>query len=358
MLKKILLTGGGTAGHIWPVIAIGEALKSNARLNILYVGSNSGPEKKIAKNFQIPFKGILVGKWRNYFSFLNFWDTLKTFFGIIQSFFILIFFKPNVIFAKGGYVTFPILFWAKIFKTPVVIHESDLIMGKANRWAANFAKKICLGFPVKYYSGLNLPMAKIVYTGTPVRRDFFGKVPVSRERPMILVTGGSQGSTTINQKVMEILPELVKNYDIYHLSGSKDYPKLKEKFTQPNYHLIGFTEDVADLMRNADLIISRAGANTLAEISALGKPSILIPLPSAHLNHQEANAKVFENQNAAVVVSEKNLTGSAFLSIINRLMEEESLRQLLGHHAQEFSRKEATSEIIDILFEMGEKNGE
>jgi len=355
---KIILTGGGTAGHIWPIIAIAEVLKTNKRVKFIYVGSFNGPEKKIAKDFDIPFKRIFVGKWRNYFSLSNFWDMFKTFLGIIQSFFIVIFFKPNVIFAKGGYVTVPILFWAKIFKIPVVTHESDTIMGKANQWAASFAKKICLGFPVKYYDTLKgSPINKLVYTGTPVRKEFFKAMPVSINKPTILITGGSQGAVKINNLISDILPELTKKYHVIHLAGDQNYQELKDKYQDPNYQLIGFSNQMPKLMRDADLIVSRAGANTLAEISALGKASILVPLPTAHLNHQTINARIYQDQNAAVILSEKNLTSSSLLSIINRLMEDSVLRSLLGHHAREFSRSNSTEEIIDLLFEFGRNNG-
>jgi len=351
---KILLTGGGTAGHIWPIIAVAEILEKNARIKFLYVGSYGGPEKNIAKDFGVPFRRVLVGKWRNYFSLSNFWDLIKTFIGIVQALFIVLFFKPNVIFAKGGYVTVPVLFWANLFKISVITHESDIILGKANRWAAKFAKKICLGFPLKYYQGLdNLPIEKFVYTGTPVRKEFLGKTPIEREKPTILFTGGSQGSAKMNLLISEILPELIKKYEILHLAGEKKLENLKES---ENYHPIGFSKEMARLMRNADLIITRAGANTLAEISALGKPAVLIPLPTAYLDHQNANAQIYQEHNAAVVCSEKNLTGSSLLSIIDRLMEDDKLRYLLGHHAKEFSRPDAGQEIIDLLFEYGGNN--
>jgi UDP-N-acetylglucosamine--N-acetylmuramyl-(pentapeptide) pyrophosphoryl-undecaprenol N-acetylglucosamine transferase len=346
---KIILCGGGTAGHIWPIVAIGESLQTNRKVKLLYVGSYFGQERAIAAKFQLPFRGIFVGKWRPYVSFLNFLDLFKTFFGLIQGFFIILFFSPQVVFSKGGYVTFPILYWAKIFKIPVVAHESDVVMGKANKWVFAFAKKICLGFPPKYYK--NLPFSeRFVYTGTPVRREFFDKIPIAREKPTILITGGSQGAQKINQIIGEILPELIKIYDVYHLCGEKNFENLKGKIQSPNYHLIGFSLETPALMRNADLIVSRAGANTLAEIAALGKSSILIPLSTAYADHQTENAQIYSKHNAAVVISEKNLTGSSLLSIINRLMDDEHFRKLLGHHAQEFAKKDATGEIIDIIF--------
>lgn len=352
---RIILTGGGTAGHVWPIVAIAQNLQRNQRVKFLYVGSRQGPEKKIAQHFHIPFDALIVGKWRTYFSISNFWDLFKTLIGLIQSYFILITFRPNVIFAKGGYVTFPILFWLKFFKIPLAIHESDVIMGKANQWAAQRAQKVCVGFPVKYYP--DIPLEKLVFTGIPIRREFFEIESTKQNRLSILITGGSQGSRKINETILAILPELLEKFDVYHLSGEIDYQKFSQSDLSQNahYHLESFSENMPKIMAKADLIIARAGATTFAEIGALGKPAILIPYPAATADHQTANAKVYQEASAAVVISEKNLTSSSLLSIINRLIEDNELRQILGHHARQFAQKEATQEIIDILFEVAKK---
>lgn len=349
---KIILTGGGTAGHIWPIIALAQNLEKNARVKFLYIGSRQGPEKEIAQHFQIPFKGLIVGKWRPYFSLANFWDLFKTFLGLIQAYLIMISFRPDVVFAKGGYVTFPILYWARKKKIPVVIHESDVIMGRANAWAAKFAQKICVGFPVKYYPDIDFE--KLIFTGIPVRHEFFDIKSTSNQRPVLVLTGGSQGSHHLNETFTQILPELLVKYEVYHLAGERDVETLKKQnfATHSHYHLESFTEQMPEMMAQADLIISRAGATTFTEIAALGKPSILIPYPEATANHQTANAQVYEEASAAVVVSQKSLTPSSLLSIINRLMEDEKLRQLLGHHAGQFAQKDSAQQIVDILFEV------
>jgi UDP-N-acetylglucosamine--N-acetylmuramyl-(pentapeptide) pyrophosphoryl-undecaprenol N-acetylglucosamine transferase len=348
MKKKIILTGGGTAGHITPILAICEVLKRNHQVEFLYVGGRNNLEKDLAEKNNLPFKGIVTGKCRNYFSFSNFIDFFKVIIGIIQSFFLILSYKPNIIFAKGGYVAFPLVFTAKIFKIPLVIHESDTIMGKSNRYAISYARKICLGFPVKYYR--DLPIEKTIYTGTPVVKAFFTDYKEKNSRPTILITGGSQGSEKLNNIITEILPELSENYEIYHLTGEKNIEEQRKKFVNEKYHSLGFTDQMAELMKKADLIISRAGANTLAEISAQGKAVILVPLPSSHLNHQEINANIYEEANAAVNLSESHLTSSSLGSIINRLMEDDKLRGLLGESAKQFSRNDSVQEIIDILF--------
>lgn len=355
-MKRIIITGGGTAGHAYPVIMVGKILHKNHRLKLIYVGLRSGIERKLAKDAQLPFYGILTGKKRAYFSLLNFLDLFKILIGLLQAFVLFIAFRPNLIFAKGGYVTYPIVFWAKIFNTTLVIHESDIVMGRSNIGAAKAAKKICLGFPISYffkYNNLKIPIQKLIYTGIPLREEFFKNDNNQEDQKTILFTGGSQGSSKINQILQEGLSELTKKYKIIHIAGKVDFDSLKVKNENtPNYTIYEYNDDIALLMKKSDLIISRAGANTLAEISALSKPSILIPLPSASKDHQTINAKVYNEKNAALMISEKSLTSSSLISIINRLMEDEKLRKLIGHHAHEFVAPDAAKEIINILFEV------
>jgi UDP-N-acetylglucosamine--N-acetylmuramyl-(pentapeptide) pyrophosphoryl-undecaprenol N-acetylglucosamine transferase len=354
-MKRIIITGGGTAGHAYPVIIVGKKLAKNHRVKLIYVGTR-GIERKLAREAQLPFFAIYTGKHRDYFSFLNFLDIFKIIFGIIQAFFLFIFFRPNLVFAKGGYVTYPILFWARAFKTPYVIHESDAVMGRANLSASKKAKKICLGFPINFYYQYNktkIPMEKLVYTGIPLRPDFFEKHNQEKNtRPTILITGGSQGAVKINETIETILPDLLKIYNIIHITGSRDFAKFKKQENKENYKLYEFTDKMPDLMQQSDIVVTRAGANTLAEISALSKPSILIPLPSASKDHQAINAKIYAEKNAALVLTEKSLTSGSLLSIINRLMEDENLLKIMGHHANEFASQDATADIINILFEV------
>jgi len=353
---RILLCGGGTAGHVWPIILIGRSLVKNKRAQILYVGSRQGIERQMLKDQPIPSKFILAGKRRSYFSFSNIWDIFKTFIGIIQAFFIISFFRPEVIFAKGGYVTFPIIFWLNFFKIPLVIHESDTVIGRANMLATKKAAKICLGFPIENYKE-NLSLDKLVYTGIPVSADFLQTPIKMGSRLKLLITGGSQGASKINNCIAQILPELLQKYDVFHVAGKNDYEILKKSDSakEATYHLFDFTDQMPRLMRDADLIISRAGASTLAEISATAKPAIIIPLKIAAAEHQSANAEIYQKNNAAVVLSEENLTPTSLLSIIENLMADESLRKLIGHHARAFFQKEAANEIIDQIF-MAVKN--
>ncbi len=365
---RILLTGGGTAGHAWPIILIAQSLSRNRRAKILYVGSRQGIEKEIIKNFaekhsdfSLDFKPLIVGKIRPYFSLSNYWDMFKTFIGIIQSLLIIITFRPDVIFAKGGYVTFPVIFWLGLFKIPLVIHESDVIMGRANLFASKFATKICLGFPIEYYQGKDkILLEKLIYTGTPVSPDFSQTPLKVGGKPKILITGGSQGSSRINQTILEILPKLLEKYEVYHIIGSRGFAEFnKNDLTgKVGYHLYEFTIELPALMRDADLVISRAGAGTLMEISASAKPSIIIPLMTEVSEHQEANAQIYQQNNAAVVLKEENLTSNSLLAIIDDLISDEKLRELLAHHAHSFYQSKSTEEIIEIIFTVADKRNE
>jgi len=348
-MTKIILTGGGTAGHVHPLLAVAKILQRNHAVKLVYVGS-SGIEKETVLKENIPFRTILTGKRRNYASLHNFLDIFKVFLGTWQAFFILRSFRPDVILAKGGYVTFPVLFWAKSMKIPVIIHESDSVMGRTNRWAASFARRVCVGFPMKYYR--DIPVEKTVYTGVPTSKDFFSG-ETNAAKPAILVTGGSQGSQAINKIVFQIALELVKQFEVYHIVGKKNYELIADKKNEMiAYHVIAYTDEMSKLMAQSDLIISRASASTLSEISALSKCAILIPLPGAAQDHQTANAKVYEENTAAVVLSEKNLTAGSLLSIIKHLMADDKMREILGRHAHEFSVPDSAQEIVDIIFEV------
>lgn len=353
---KILLTGGGTGGHITPLMAVVEALKKH-NCDILFVGSGLDLEEKAAKKLTVKYQSILSGKLRRYFSWQNFIDPFKVIIGFFQSLGIIVSFRPKVIFAKGGYVTMPVVLAAWFLRVPIITHESDVIMGLANRLEAKLAKKICVGFPVENYK--DLPLHKIVYTGNPIRKEFLQAKRSNdwnkrsdRTTGTILVTGGSQGSRFINQTIAALLGELTKKYHIIHVSGKNDHEWLK-KNSWPNYELYDFTDKIAQLMNKADLIISRSGASTLAEISVLGKPSILIPLSTSANEHQQANAKIYEKKSAAVVVSEKGLTSDNLKDIIDRLMEDKKMLEEISKNTKELSQPNAaeaiTEEILRVI---------
>lgn len=343
---KILLTGGGTAGHIFPIIAVIKEIEIEG-IDYLYVGS-SGMEEKIAHDNKIRFRKIPVGKWRNYFDIKNIFDLFKTFFGLVSAYFLLRKYAPDVVFAKGGYVTFPILYWVKKMRIPLVIHESDVVPGRANRWAANFAQKICVGFPINYYH--DFTNDKLVYTGIPVRDINTEHNTETHSKPIILITGGSLGAIKINQEIYKIKTKLVEKYEIYHQIGEKNLDKNLNNST--SYHQFGFNKNILEIMEKADLIITRAGATTLAEIASLAKPAIIIPYPFAANDHQFKNAEIFKAADAIELINEKDLTGSLLVEKIDHILSSKERRSKLASNIKQFAKPNAAAEVLKILREI------
>jgi UDP-N-acetylglucosamine--N-acetylmuramyl-(pentapeptide) pyrophosphoryl-undecaprenol N-acetylglucosamine transferase len=347
--KKIIITGGGSGGHVTPLEAVVENL-SRDDFDILYVGSGNNFEIQMAERQKINYKKILVGKYRRYFSWQNFIDLFKVKIGIWQSIFIIMLFRPNVIFAKGGYVTLPVVIAGWMLGVPIVIHESDTIMGLANKIEAKLAKKVCVGFSIDNYPAL--PLEKIIYTGNPVRKGFLiGDKIQANKFKTILVIGGSQGSRFINQIIASILPKLTSKFKIIHISGKNDYEWLK-KNSWPNYELYDYSDKVLNFMTEADLIISRAGANVLAEIAILGKPSILIPIKQSANNHQFVNAKVYEKNGASVVYSEDQLGPDSFFDIIKSILDDEKILLSMSQNAKNLANPDASKAIAGVIKEL------
>ncbi len=348
---KIVLTGGGTVGHIKPILIVKskleEALKlKNFKTEFIYLGSTNGPESKIIPKNKIKFYGISSGKLRRYFDWQNFIDPAKISLGFLQALSHLIKFKPDVVFAKGGYVTSPVVYAASKLNIPIIIHESDVIMGLANKFAIKYAKKVCLGFPLKYYK--DLPIEKIVYTGNPVEVVKKNKTKKKNKKPKILIMGGSQGSRFINQAFASIMEDLTKSYQVTHICGKDDYEWM-QKNKWKNYKLYDFTDKIASLIYDADLVVSRAGANSLAEISAAEKPSIIIPLSSAANDHQRANAEVYAKANAAIVLTENKINPKSLLSLIDNILQDKETMQLMSLSTKNLSNPNSSSQIAKAI---------
>lgn len=361
---KILLTGGGTGGHVFPILAVINEIKRLSRepVNFLWVGSKEGPEKDIAKKLNISYKSICTGKFRRYFSWQNLIDLFKIPVGKIQAFFIIKSFRPDVIFSKGGYVSIPAVLAGWFLRIPILIHESDTFPGLANRFLSRFVKKIAVSFKEteKYF-----PVKKCVLTGNPIRPEilegskergfrYFGLV---YDRPVILVTGGSQGSRKINQVIIEALNKLLKKYQIIHLCGERQISSIKSQISNIDfkyYKLYPFlpTEQMADALTVADLVVSRAGANILAELAVLGKPSILIPLPTAASNHQEKNARLFEKNKAAWVIKEKDLTADVLFKEVNWLMTHKERLDKMSGNVLKLAKPEAAKRIAEEILKL------
>ena len=362
---KIILTGGGTGGHVFPILAIVSELKrlSEKEIDFLWVGSKTGPEKDIAGKYGIKFRSVYTGKIRRYFSWRNILDIFRNPVGIVQSFFIIKSFRPDVIFSKGGYVSIPAVLAGWFCKIPSLIHESDTVPGLANRFLSKYSRKIAISFEESkgYFSS-----QKCVLTGNPIRPEIlegskergFRYFGLEYGRPVILVIGGSQGSQKINEIIIEALPKLQEKYQVIHLSGEKNLQAISHKAQNLKYYkLYPFlpANKIADAQEAADLIVSRAGANALAELATLGKPSILVPLPTAASDHQRKNAQVFEKAEAAWVIEEKDLTAEALVKEINWLFSHAERMDKMAGNVLKLARPNAAKIIAEEILKLIKK---
>lgn len=324
-MKRIVLTGGGTAGHVTPNIALLDSLKE-AGYEIFYIGSYEGIEKKLITELGIPYYGIDTGKLRRYKSLKNLSDPFHVIHGYAESSKLIKELKPNIVFSKGGYVSVPVVLSAHARHVPVISHESDMTPGLANKISKGAASKICCNFPetVKL-----LPKDKAVLTGTPIRQELLSGNKLagltlcgfSTSKPVLLVVGGSTGAVHVNNAIRAILPELLKTYQVCHLCGAKKTdPALNnmEGYVQFEY----INKEMRDLFAMSDIVVSRAGANAICELLALKKPNLLIPLSAkASRGDQILNANSFKEQGYSSVLLEENLTDEALLNAITELYE-------------------------------------
>ncbi len=323
-MKKVLLTGGGTAGHVTPNLALVPYLKSSG-FDIEYMGSYNGIEKKLVEAEGIPYTGIDSGKLRRYISLQNLKDPAHILKGIREAKAHLRSSRPDVVFSKGGFVAVPVVFAAKSLNIPIVIHESDLTPGLANKLCIPKADKICFSFPEteKYLAG------KGILTGLPVRDSLLAGDAVNGmmtcnftgDKPILMIMGGSLGSANINNAVREALPALLERFQIVHICGAG---KTDDKYS----HMKGYVQfeyvnkGIGDLMAMSDILISRAGANSVFEILALRKPALLIPLGTkASRGDQILNAESFKKRGFAEVLADEDLTCDTLVDNIDRLYE-------------------------------------
>lgn len=365
---RIAIVGGGTGGHITPALAVAEQLRQHHR--VWFIGSTNGPEGKIIKSAGYVFRSIQAGKLRRYFSLENLLDSFRIAIGFFQAWILLERYRPDVIFAKGGYVTVPVVYAASLLNIPVVAHESDVVMGLANRLVFHKATMICTGFPVTTYAkSLQL---KLHFTGNPIRELFRQKLPdrlailrklgLSDSRPVVLVLGGSQGALPINQLLWSQLDESLESFQLIHLTGV-DHVEQAEVARQnlPNklqkrYLPFGYAdEELLEYMVAADVVVSRGSANVLTELTAIKKPAIIIPLPHAASDHQRANARVFKAKGAAVVVEEVGLTATQLLASIKALLADKEKQRYMTRSMQLFYSPQAAKLIAETIVRVARK---
>ena len=322
MEKKIILTGGGSAGHVTPNLALLPQLQAEG-IEVHYIGTADGIERTIvSERSDITYHVISSGKLRRYFSWKNFTDPFRVLRGMFQARRIMREVKPAAVFSKGGFVSVPVVIAAHGKHIPVVTHESDYTPGLANKINAKFADKICVTFE----DTLSHVGAKGVHTGTPIRPELYegdkerglSFLGFDDKKPILLVMGGSLGAAAVNDAVRAALPKLLLSYDIVHLCGKG---KVEESLAQPGYRQFEYVnEELADVLAATDIVVSRAGANAVFEFLALSKPALLIPLPrSASRGDQILNAGYFARKGFAMVLEQESLTPETLLDAVNDL---------------------------------------
>jgi len=365
---KILFTGGGTGGHIFPIIAIAREIRRiylKSDLKLFYIGPKDEFSKILLSQEGIKVKTIICGKIRRYFSFWNFIDIFfKIPIGILQSFFSIFLLSPDLIFSKGGYGSIPAVISGWIFGVPIFLHESDISPGLANRFLSKFVSEIFVSFPKTEF----FAPKKVILVGNPIRRELLeGSKEEALEffkitggKPVILILGGSQGAQKINEVLLLILPEMLRDFELIHQTGSKNFKEVKAQsraVIPPDlgkyYHLHPFFQEreLKLAYSLADLIVARAGSGTVFEIAALGKPSILIPLPLAAQNHQMKNAYSFAEGKGSIIIEETNFTPHFFLERLKFLFANPKEIENMEKKAKEFARPEAARVIAKYILE-------
>ena len=371
---KILFTGGGTGGHFYPIIGVAQAIEKTIKdqhllpPDLYYMAPTPYDARLLFEN-NIIYRPISAGKIRRYFSILNFFDLFKTAWGITKATYAVYKLYPDVIFGKGGYASFPVLFAAKILRIPVVIHESDSKPGRVNAWAAKFARRIAISYPTaaEYF-----PADKVAFTGNPIRKEVSEALTVGAneylklkpEIPTIFIVGGSLGAKAINDVIIDALPALVEKYQIIHQTGKANFAEVSTTATvvlasnpnAANYRPMQYLNALEMRMAAgvARVIVSRAGS-TIFEIAAWGKPSIIIPISPEVSHDQTSNAFAYARSGGAEVIEENNLGAHLLIAEINRIVDNPEVWQKMAAGAKSFAKLDAAEtiakEIVDIALQ-------
>ncbi|OGI90930.1 hypothetical protein A2911_00870 [Candidatus Nomurabacteria bacterium RIFCSPLOWO2_01_FULL_40_15] len=369
---KIVFTGGGTGGHFYPIIAVAEKVNQIiSHENIvgvkLYYFSDSPYDREMLFENGILYEEVGAGKLRTYFSFRNFLDVFKMFFGVLNAILKMFSIYPDVVFGKGGYASFPTIFAARVLRIPVLIHESDSAPGRVNKWAGHFAKKVAVSFKetANYF-----PKKTVAWTGHPIRSEIehpglraetLKYFKLEEDLPIILVLGGSQGAELINNTILLALPQLVKSYQIIHQTGVRNFKIVTEQAkviladnqNKSRYLPIAFLNppDLKMAGGGAKVIVSRAGS-TLFEIASWGIPSILVPFTKSNADHSKKNAFNYAHAGACIVIEEVNMTANILNSEIQRLVEDKVSWEKMARNAKAFSTPGAAMKIARELVDM------
>lgn len=377
---RIVLTGGGTGGHFYPIVAVAQSIRAITKklklvtIELFYMSPNPYNSGVLFEH-DIEYIPITAGKMRRYFSLLNFFDIFKTIAGLIKALFKIYSIFPDAVFGKGGYGSVPALFAARIFGIPVMIHESDSVPGRTNLWAGKFAKKIALSYPqASKYFGKALEEGRIVVTGHPVREELRDPLSTGAKEylkledvtPVILILGGSLGSQKINETLMDALPELVKKFQVIHQTGKEHYKNITltaDTLLSGNPHKNRYkpfdylnTLSLRMCAGVANAVITRAGS-TLFEIAWWGVPSIIVPITESNGNHQMRNAYAYAEAGAGIVLEEKNLKPHVLLEEVTRIIEDKELALKMKESAKKLVYPNAAEKIAEELLRLAVTHG-
>lgn len=370
---KVLLAGGGTGGHVYPLVAVAEKLREIALkekildMELFYISDTPYDQSALDDN-EIKFQKLESGKQRTYFSIENFFDIFKTFFATLKALWMVYTIMPDVVFSKGGYPSVPVTIAARFLGIPLIIHESDTVPGRANKMAGKWAKKIAISFreASEYF-----PKDKTAFVGhivrpevrEPLKEGAFEYLKLKSVLPVVYVVGGSQGARLINDCILEALPEMVNRYQIIHQTGTKNFEEvkgmsqiiLKDSDNKDNYYCYPYLNKLAVRMSAgvANVIVSRAGAASIGEIASWGKPSILIPITNSNGNHQRKNAFSYAETGACVVIEEANLRAHVLLEEIDRITLNAELSKKMSEASKSFVYPDAEEKIAREIINIG-----
>ena len=378
---RVLLTGGGTGGHVYPLLAVAEELRrltlgKSFSLVLHYMGA-AGDYKKVFEDASIPVHHIFESKIRRYFSLLNLLEVFRFLLGLCEAFGRVFRFMPDIVFSKGGPSAFPVILAARFYRIPVIVHESDTVPSLTTRLSARFARVVGVSFPsAAQYLGRG--KRDIILFGNPIRREFFENAPTQEDakkrlgftsdKKLIVVMGGSQGATRINTFILDSLANLVQDFLVFQITGTKNYETVKKESSfllrhlpddiQRRYVCVGYVSGgMATVYSAADLVVSRSGAGSIFEIGIFGKPSILIPLPESAADHQRRNAYEYMKLGGARVLEEANFLPHVFLNEIKRILENDDVRGKMIRAAGAFSKPDAASNLALLIIQLGGYGG-
>ncbi len=369
---KLVFTGGGTGGHIFPIIAVVREIRKSYQdkdIEFFYIGPKDEFFSILLSQEGIKVKTVLSGKIRRYWGiktlFQNFIDVfIKIPIGFFQAFFYFFFLAPDLIVSKGGFGSVTGVMAGKLLQIPIFLHESDTAPGLANRFLARFSLKIFVSFPETEY----FKPSKMILIGNPIRREILEEskkeaqeiFKLTKEKPVILVLGGSQGAQRVNDRILEVLSNLLQNFEVIHQTGRANFKQVQaeakvviSKDLEKYYHPFPFfkEQEIEKAYRLADLIVSRAGSGSIFEIAAFGKPSILIPLPESAQNHQVKNAYSYAENGACQILEEPNFTANFFLERLKYLFSHPQELEKMKKAAKEFSKPEAAAKMAEYIVE-------